>query len=240
MANTIKIQDTLNWLLAYTVQRPNTGVAQIANEPGLTAANKVMQTIMAPPLKWSWNPIENSSIVCTPGITDYTVSLPTWGWLEKALGFLSTNTPPAFEIEVYQLLSKEFTQNRPQEIAPIFDDNAGNITFRMMPPPDQAYQFTLTIQKAAVFAVSLGNTTWAPIPDRYAFLYEQGMMALIKGMYNEQFYFSNWELFLRSLVGASEGLTETEKAIFLEDQLRIMRTGQSSALGTSQGRQARI
>lgn len=238
MASTIKIQDTLNWILAYTVQRLNSGVGSIANEPGLTAANKVMQTILAPPLKWSWNRFENSSIVCTPGVTDYVVSLPNWGWAEKFKIFLAAANPPAVEIEVSQVLSQEFTPNRPASCAPIFDDNAGNITFRLMPPPDQAYQVTITGQNAPILATSL-TSTWAPIPDRYAFLYEQGLLALIQGTYNTQFYLANWEIFLRQLVAASEGLTETEKAIFLDEQLRAARTGQNSAIGTQQGKTAR-
>lgn len=239
MSTTIKITDTLNWLAAYVVQRPLRGVGGITDEPGVTAANKILQTIMAPPFRWSWNRVENSSITCTIGVPDYVVSLANWGWLEAA-----TSVDPVsgkiFEIEVSQLLEKDSTPNRPQKIAPILDDNAGNITFRIYPVPDQAYPITLTFQKAAPQAVApLGTTTWSPIPDRYAFLYEQGMMALMQGMYNAQLYGLNLEIFFRQLVGAAEGLTETEKAIFLEDQLRILRTSQNSGLSVSQGKQVR-
>ena len=239
MATTIKISDTLAWILAFTVQRPNTGVANIANEPGLTAANKIMQSIASPPFRWSWNRVENTSITTVIGTNDYVVALANWGWLEKA-----TCTDPVTgdikEIEVSQVLAKDSTQNRPQKIAPILDDNAGNITFRMFPAPDQAYPIVLTYQKAAVQATTLGSTTWAPIPDRYAFLYEQGMLALIQGMYSTQLYMANIEIFWRQLVGAAEGMTETEKAIFLEDQLRIIRTGQNSGLSVTQGKQVRL
>jgi hypothetical protein len=240
MATTILLSNTRDWVLAFIVQRLINGVGGVANEPFLTGANKIMQTILAPPFKWSWNRRENSSIVCTPGVTDYTISgMNDWGWLEKAKGFLSTNTPPAFEIEVYQVLTQEFTPNRPQQVAPILDDNAGNITFRLMPPPDQAYTITLTYQKAAILATALTGT-WAPIPDRYAFLYEQAMMGLMQGMYNAHLYAANMEMFFRQLVGAAEGLTDTEKSIFLEDQLRILRMGQSSQIAVTQGKQTRI
>jgi hypothetical protein len=240
MANTILLQNTLNWVAGFVVQRPQAGVQGVVGEPFLTSANKIMQTILAPPFKWSWNRRENSSIICTPGITDYVVSgLNDWGWLEKATLFFATGNPPAVEIEVYQVVSKEFTQNRPQQVSPIFDDNAGNITFRLMPPPDQAYQVTLTYQKAAVPAVNLGSS-WAPIPDRYAFLYEQGMLGMMQGIYSAQLYVANMEMFFRQLVGAAEGLTDTEKAIFLEDQLRILRTGQSSGISVQQGKQVRL
>src|SRR5208337_2573282 len=171
---TVKIQDTLNWIAAFIQQRPTAGVASIALEPGLTSANKVMQSILAPPFKWSWNRKEDSSITCTPGTSDYSVALADWGWLEKAYGTLGSNDPPVFEIEVAQVLSKDSRTNQPQQIAPVTDDDNGNVVFRLLPPPDKAYVITLEYQKAAILASSLG-VTWAPIPDRYAFLYEVGL-----------------------------------------------------------------
>jgi|SRR5882672_1133496 len=240
MATTIKISDTLAWIAAFIVQRPTTGVGNIPNEPGMTAANKVMQTIQAPPFRWSWNRVENSTIVCTPGVTDYVVSLANWGWLEKASAFLSTNNPPTFTLEVSQVIEKETKQAQVQKVAPILDDNAGNITFRLSPAPDQAYAITLIYQKAAILATTLGATTWAPIPDRYAFLYEQGLLAHMQGIYSPQLYGFSLEMFFRQLVGAAESLTETEKAIFLEDQLRILRTQGNSQLSMTQGKQSRL
>lgn len=240
MATTIKIDDTLGWIKGYIAQRLTTGIGNVPNEPGLTSANKVMQSILAPPFRWSWNRKENSSIVCTPGLTDYVVALADWGWLEKAYIFISGGSPESVEIEVAQVLAKETRQDRPQKISAILDDNAGNITFRLMPAPDQAYTVTLEYQKAAIVATTLGQTTWAPIPDRYAFLYEQGLLAHLQGTFSSQLYGLNLEIFFRQLVGAAEGLTETEKAIFLEDQLRIIRTGQNSGLSVNQGKQARL
>jgi len=137
-------------------------------------------------------------------------------------------------------LAKESKQNRPQKIAPILDDNQGNITFRILPAPDQPYAITLEYQKGAPVATTLGSTTWAPIPDRYAFLYEAGLLAHLQGIYSAQLYGMGLEIFFRQLVGASDGLTETEKAIFLEDSLRIVRMQQNSALNTQQGKQSRL
>lgn len=240
MSNNITLLNTLNWVAAFVVQRPQAGVQGVANEPFLTGANKIMQTILAPPFKWSWNRRENSSIVCTPGIADYVVSgLTDWGWIEAAEVFVAGGNPPVFEIEVAEMQVKETNPNRPSSIVPIFDDNAGNITFRLTPAPDLAYPITFTYQKAAVTAVTLGGN-WGPIPDRYAFLYEQGMMGLMQGMYNTQLYVANMEMFFRQLVGAADGLTQTEKAIFLEDQLRILKAGQGASIDVQQGRQARF
>jgi len=41
-------------------------------------------------------------------------------------------------------------------------------------------------------------------------------------------------------VGAAEGLTETEKEIFLEDKLRQVRTGQAGGAAIPEGRRARF
>lgn len=239
MPTTVSLQNTANWVAAFIQQRPQVGVGGIANEPFLTSANKVGQTILAPPFKWSWNRVENASIVTTPGITDYTVQLSYWGYLEKATNSFQGQV---YEIQVSQVLAMDNTttsQARPQQIAPILDDNAGNITFRLMPAPDQNYNITLTMQKAWQQASNL-SALWSPIPDRYGFLYNQGMLAHMCGMYSSQLYIANMEIFFRQLVGAAEGLTETEKAIFLEDQLRILRTGQNSGIGVQQGKQARF
>jgi hypothetical protein len=67
-------------------------------------------------------------------------------------------------------------------------------------------------------------TTWAPIPDKYNFLYETGMLARLYTIYDRSAYLTEMQLFYRSLVGCSEGLSDTAKAIFLEDKLQQLRT----------------
>lgn len=231
----IKIQDTLNWAAAFLVQRPTVGVGGVTLEPGLTTANLVMQTILGPPFRWSWNRVE-TTYPLAQGQTDASVTIANWGWLEKAT---ISNGEKQWEVEISQVLTGDSQKNRPQKIAPILDDNNGNITFRTLPAADAAYTVTLTLQKAAPLAVSLGSALWAPIPDRYAFLYERGLLAHLQGMYSPQLYQLNLEVFFRQLIAAAEGLTETEKAIFLEDQLRILRTSQNANMGTAQGKQSR-
>lgn len=242
MATTITIQQTLNWVAASIVQRPTTGVGGIANEPALTTANKIMATILAPPFRWAWNRFENSTIVTSPNNTDYRIAIPTFGWLEKATWTNAACTPATKEIEVFQVLAIEPKPNQPQKIAPIFDDNAGNVTFRVLPAADQPngsnYTITLTCQAAPILATSVSGT-WAPIPDKLAFLYETAMLAHLQGMYSPQLYALNMEMFYRQLVGAAEGLSETERNIFLEDKLRELRMQTAELLGTRQGKGVR-
>jgi hypothetical protein len=119
------------------------------------------------------------------------------------------------------------------------DDGAGNITFRLFPVPDQVYTVDLDYQKAPILATTLGSTTWAPIPDKLGFLYERGMLALSQMTYNQQLGLSNLEIFFRQLVAAAAGLSEMERAIFLEDQLRPIRMRQSELTNAAQGKAAR-
>src|SRR5579859_3993749 len=121
MGSTITLQNTVDWNRAYVVQRPTTGVAQIANEPALTNANYLMQTILQPPFRWEWNrKVATAAITTVAGTSDYVVALSDYGWLEKATlvnPSAPANTPPNFELEVFEILAKDGQENRPQKIA---------------------------------------------------------------------------------------------------------------------------
>ena len=201
-----------------------------------------MQTILAPPFRWEWNRVALTSAITTvAGTSDYLVNLPNFGWLEKAVLVNPSpvgTQPPNTELDVYEILGKEGKQNRPIHIAVLLDDNNGNITFRLFPVPDQAYTVDLDYQKSPILAANL-SALWAPIPDKLGFLYERAMLAQMQMMYNQQLGMSNLEIFFRQLVGAAEGLSEMEKAIFLEDQLRVVRQRQAEIQAVQQSRAAR-
>ena len=237
MASTITIQNTVNWVAAFIRQRPFVNVGQLnPNEPALTSANYAMQTILQPPFRWEWNrTVATSAITTTAGTSDYAVSISNYGWLEKATIITPTppaNTPPNFELEIYEILGKDGEQSRPTKIAVLQDNGAGTITFRLFPVPDDTYTVDLDYQNSPILATGL-NTLWTPIPDKLAFLYERFMIAQAQMMYNQQLGLSNLEVFFRQLVGAAEGLSEMEKAIFLEDQLRPIRMRQDVLQSTA-------
>jgi len=248
VATTVTIQSSLNWITAFVLQRPTTGIGGIANEPGLTSANYIMQTILSAPFRWEWNrTYDQSAITTIIGTSDYKISLPTYGYLEKAIlinAGATGATPPNFELEIFDVLANDGKQNRPAKICPLLDDNAGNITFRLFPVPDKVYTVDLIFQNAPILQTSLtasgGIGTWEPIPDKYAYLYEQGLKSMLQGMYNAQLYMAGMELFFRQLVAACQGLTEAERNIFLEDSLRSAKMKGAELLATQQGRQARM
>lgn len=239
MPTTNTVSQTLGWVYGFVVGRPTTGVGGFVGEPGLTSANLIAQTILAAPFAWNWNRATQTFLTVV-GQSDYPISISQYGYIEKATVFDSTVTPPAqstFELEINNVLAADGKQNRPVKISPVFDNDAGTITFRLFPIPDKVYTVTLIFQKAPLTLTLTGN--WAPIPDKYAFLYERGLKAMMHGMYNPQIYMMEMQLFLRQLVGASQGLTEMEKAIFLDEALRRMRTENDALLGAQQGKQVR-
>ena len=246
MATQTTIQNTINWCTAFLRQQPTTGVGQIPGEPTITIVNILMGIILGAPFKWEWNRVyAKKAIIVAQGNSDYQITLPTFGYLEKAILVNPTAAkpdPPNWELELYRVLGNDGQQSRPMKIATLLDDNAGNITFRLFPVPNQTYTVDLIYQQAPIFVpqnADLVNTSWAPIPDKMAYLYQQGYRAQMQGMYNAQLYLAGMEMFYRQLVASSEGLTEMEKAIYLEDQLRALKTKAADLLTVQQAKGAR-
>lgn len=246
---TLTIQETLNWIAGFISQRITVGIGAFVDpisalDPGLTSANYIMGIIMGAPFCWEWNRVYDSAAITTvAGTTDYSVFLSDFGFLEKAIlvnASPGTGEPPNFELEIYGALGKDGQEARPEKITVLLDDDNGNITFRVFPQPDAVYTIDLQYQKAPILATTLGSTTWAPIPDKLAYLYEGGLRAQMYAIYNSQLYLQSMEMFLRQLVAASSGLSEMQKAIFLEDSLRIARTRADSLTGAQQGKAVRV
>jgi hypothetical protein len=303
LANQNTIAGTLGWSAASILNRPTQNVAGFFQEPGLTNANWIMSIILAPPFAWQWNRA-TANFTTVIGQSDYQVVLQNFGWLEKATYANPALNPPIVELEISPLLAASGTNATPFKICPVFDNNAGIITYRLISTPDQIYTVNLTYQMAPIFATSLFGpplvltsaqtpvlglstytgtitggdsnayvgdyfqvsgftgsaipnnglylctqssastlqlqnpnavavsaaglaapaTTWAPIPDKYNFLYETGMLARLYTIYDRSAYLTEMQLFFRQLVGCSEGLSDTAKAIFLEDKLQQLRT----------------
>lgn len=323
MATVNTIQGTINFCAAFILNRPSSGVAGTVFEPALTLANLIMSTVLGPPFAWEWNRAVQS-VSTVVGQADYTLSLPNFGWLEKATIDGSALTPPMAppiqELEKATMLAVSGKNNRPFKIAVVNDDNAGNITFRLMAIPDAVYTLNIIYQKSPIFATALygsslgsitsiaaasggttvytasggitgfaslvgtylliqgamnsannglfyctasssttvtlqnpngvlqsgagGNiysaTTWAPIPDKYNFLYERGMLAHLHAIYDAATYAMELELFFRQLVGCAEGLSDTAKAIFLEDRLSQLRTQMAAQAAVSASPKQRV
>lgn len=228
MASSISIQATINFVKPYLKLQP----LNVNNlEPALTAANIVLETILGPPLRWRFNR-SSLSIALTQGNTDYAVSVPNLGFIETQ--WLVDGNGKTAELNGAVALPKESQQGRPKEIAPQYDDNAGNITFRVKPAPNAAYTAYLDFQQKAPILSSWAQT-WAPIPDEFGYCFNWGFLTIV-GMLTNDSRFPVWEkYFLGRVLGAQDGLDEQAKAIFLGNWMAVTGTITRATSGVNAG-----
>lgn len=229
------LQRTINTASQVLRLAPLTGVGGIANEPALTIGDMVRQTILGPPFAWRWNRTVAAEFQTVVGSQDYTRPIANFGWLEKAT---AADGAVTWELEIQTVLPVENVSNQPVRIAAVFDDNNGNITVRIFPVPDKAYTIRLIYQAAPPIFGSIGDT-WAPIPDYYSYLYTRGFYCFAYEYMNDARFLPTYQAFLRQLVAAAEGLTETQLNIFLADRLNFERTAQALQ-SAQQGKAGRV
>lgn len=143
-----------------------------------------------------------------------------------------------YSLDNITTLSLESKQGRPYHISPMKDDNVGNITFRLMGVPDKAYPINITLQqKPSLFALT--TDTWGPIPDEYSYIYNWGFLTLMYMYFDDPKWAATNQKFVAALLSAQQGLTITERNIFLNNWESL--TGQMSqdSIKQTQGNQAR-
>jgi hypothetical protein len=230
--STIELQNTYNWAYGFTQFEP-LSVTAAAGEPALTNANTVYQAILGPPFRWNFNR-STVSFPCTAGTQDYATSVPTFGFIESASTTLSGASYAIDEVK--QTLTVSAAQGRPKSIAAQIDNNSGTITFRLIPVPDQAYTVTVTFQAAALTLFTGLSQTWAPIPDKFSYIYNYGFLALSLAYADDARFPMFNQKFVAHLLGAQQGLTETERNLFIDTWNLITRQENLNAIKTQQGR----
>ena len=205
------------------------------NDPAFSNADWVIQTILSAPFAWRWNRVTaapgSPTFSTEIGVTDYPVSLPNFGWMEKAACYDPSNGYSAQELQIGLIYTGETLPNQPARIAPLLDDGEGNITFRIFPAPDKVYGVVVEYQKSAPFFTSTSQL-WSPLPDYMSFMYNQGFLAKGYEYTGDPRFGPALQLFYTQLAATSEGLTETQKNIWLQDRLNSMR----QTLGVQQGK----
>ena len=233
MPSTITLNTTVNW--ASAIANFENLTIGTGNEPAISNANVIAQTILGPPFKWIWNRVA-INFFTTSGIQDTAVSsLSNFGFLEGASATLSGTTFAFKEVKTELTVGTEI--GRPQSIAAQFDNNAGQITFRTLPVSDANYTVTAHIQQAPIPFTSLSQT-WAPIPDKFQYIYSYGFLALSMAYVDDQRFPIFNQKFVAHLLGAQQGLTETERNMFLDTWNLISRQENLMAIKTQQGRAA--
>ena len=232
MPSTNQLSRAVNVAQNYIRQAPLTGVGGVPNEPALTLGDEVRQQILSPPFAWRWNR-QTTTITCVAGQQDYPENIANFGWIEKAVPVLSGTAFPELLIELN--LGEETQQNQPNRIAARLDDDSGNINFRLSPAPDQAYVIAISYQLSSPSFTGLGDT-WSPIPDYLWYLVMAGFKAkALTYMSDERGPFYE-QMFLRMLVAASDGLSESEKNIFMTDRLNTAREAGASQSNSANAR----
>jgi hypothetical protein len=185
------------------------------------------------PIQPVWPTVQGETVVdntitwTTSNSNDYLLSIPDFGFIEKAtitttMGNLTGTIKEIPNIETN--LSRDLGVGQPNTIAPVFDDNEGNLTFRFMPGiPDQAYSVNILYQKAPVLLTGVygAGGTW-PIPDSYGHVYDNGVLFYFLLYAGDSRAFAIGQKFASNLIALSEGLDEQAKAIFLGEWETIL------------------
>ena len=179
---------------------------------------------------------------------DYVVAPPagynaaggaTQGWfshIEHASVYdVSSTTPRWVELTTKNNLSLDSATGRSTFISPESEDANGNLTFRVMPSPDEAYPISLHVMMTPPQITSV-NQTWAPLPDYLQNVYTLGFLSYMLAfnddprapMYNSQFK--------AAILARQDGLTQEERDIFLNNWDMLTSRQQMNA---QQGTQAR-
>lgn len=127
----------------------------------------------------------------------------------------------------------------PNKIAPQVDDNAGNITFRILPIPDRVYTVDVIFQKKIPALVANTSATWTPIPDHYSYIYQWGFLALMLAYNQDARWTQANQKFVAGLLAAAEGLSEEDKNIFQAAWLGTITEQQVTGMKAQQGVSAR-
>jgi hypothetical protein len=186
-------------------------------------ANIVKMTILGPPFGWRWNRLGSAPTTfdCNPSQatpTDYPESVANFGWIEWAtVNNLDSGNPQWLPMTKVESLGIAKEQDVPRFIAPQYDNGSGQITFRVMPSPDQAYPIQMDIQKkCSLFTQSdPAAQTWAPIPDEYSDGFTWGFMALALAVNGDPRFGEFNQKFVNWLLARHSGLSEAQISDFL-------------------------
>lgn len=218
MATTRTVQDTITW--ASTILKgQNLYVNNM--EPALTISNMVLERVLGPPMRWRYNRGNVNFGISVAGGTDYSVAISDLGWIEKQWLLAADGTIHA--LEGAEALAKTTNSYRPKTMAPVYDDNAGNITFRFDAVPNASDTVFVDYQRRAPLITSFGSG-WGPIPDEYGYIYNKLFLAAAGNLTSDMRAPLWAQEGVSALLGAQQGLTAQAIAIFLGEWDRAMRT----------------
>jgi hypothetical protein len=235
------LQQTINAVQPFVEYNPLT--AGVANEPAISIANMIQNTVTNPPFTWPWNRDFNSNLDTMVGIQDYTVELTDFSFLEKVS--LTDSNGNSYEVkDVYnnRALSESTTQERPkfvsvQNVTYNAFLSGGNVDLRFLGVPDQIYVVNLTFQRLIAPITSL-TSPWS-LPDSFIDVYNTLFLAEAYQTVGDARAAQYRQRGIAALLAKAEGLSEMDKNLFLGIYLDRDSQTVRSQLKTQQGVQAR-
>lgn len=190
-------------------------------EPAVTAANIVLGTMLGPPCRWPFNRGSFNFAVSPSLGTDYTLALPDFRWLETQ--WLVDANGNYHQVSGEIALARDGNQTRPTQLAQQYDDNLGNITFRVGPKPDANYTMYGDYQKKAKLMED-ASSVWGVVPDEFAYIFQQGFLGMMMLLVNDVRFPIELGFFVARLLGAQDGMSEQQKDIFVADWMATLGT----------------
>lgn len=221
MSKTLTIQNSINFV-SPILKNQNPLISNF--EPGLSAANLVLGTILGAPFKWRHNRKTLTITLSNAGGTDYVKATSDFGFLETQ--WLTDGSSKIHQMSGAVALAKDDAVGRPARVAAQYDDNAGNITFRIDRVPDVTYTLNLDYQKKAPLLISPADS-WS-VPDEFNYIFNWGYLCILCLLTNDSRFpiFENY--FISRLLGAQDGLTDQERNIFIGNWTALAQTLQRS------------
>ena len=219
--------------------------------PGATALNGTQQTVTASAAgtftiqtgSGSVNSAATNTtgaagpnIAGATGQTDYTAVLEDLGRIETQ--WLTDTSGTIYELNGVQSVARNSTAKRPTQMGPVYDDNAGDITFRCNAVPDQVYTAYFDYQRKAPLITGPGFT-FSPVPDEFGYIYNTLLLAECALLVNDA-RFNVWEQQgVAALLATQDGLDAQAKDIFYNQMINAGRTNMRGQMATQSGAQGR-
>lgn len=233
MATTFTVQDAITFTRAYIKQQS----LYVNNmQPALGAAQIVLNILLGPPFIWRTNRANASFAISQGGGTDYQQAIQNFGWIENT--WLVDGSGKFYQVGGKLALAKTGTQKQPTEVAPQYDDNQGNITFRINSVPDKAYTLYIDFQQKAPL-VTGPTQPLGTISDENADLFFEGMLTWASLLVNDARFPIFEKQFISHLLSRQDGLDEQSKAIFMGEWMQVVRSVQRSQSSAQNGNAGR-
>lgn len=207
------------------------------NEPAISAANMTQQVMISPPFHFPWNrnTIQFSTII---GTQDYTQVVTDFGWLELGT-MLNPTTNKVFPLAIKNTtpLGESTDSQTPTTLSVLVNTVGTSIKLRFLGVPNAVYTVNLWYQKFQPLLSTLGGA-WAA-PDYLSYIYNRGFLAHLYEARGDVRAQQEKVAFAAALISTHEGLTDSEKNIFLQQYLVNPRSMESLQLKTQQGVMAR-